>query len=114
MSENHIDELSGVETTGHEWDGIRELNNPMPRWWVWTFYVTILWAIGYAIAYPAIPMITSATKKNSDANATITNTMMVVTTVSRRVGQMTLAVSLRTSCRNLNGLKAIVGNPRPP
>ncbi|MBB4238018.1 MULTISPECIES: cytochrome-c oxidase, cbb3-type subunit III [Rhizobium] len=62
MSEKHIDELSGVETTGHEWDGIRELNNPMPRWWVWTFYVTILWAIGYAIAYPAIPMITSATK----------------------------------------------------
>ncbi|MDU0362925.1 cytochrome-c oxidase, cbb3-type subunit III [Rhizobium sp. 25PS6] len=62
MSEKHIDEISGVETTGHEWDGIRELNNPMPRWWVWTFYVTILWAIGYAIAYPAIPMITSATE----------------------------------------------------
>jgi len=62
MSEKHIDEISGVETTGHEWDGIRELNNPMPRWWVWTFYATILWAIGYAIAYPAIPMITSATK----------------------------------------------------
>ncbi|MBY3095125.1 cytochrome-c oxidase, cbb3-type subunit III [Rhizobium laguerreae] len=62
MSEKQIDELSGVETTGHEWDGIRELNNPMPRWWVWTFYATILWAVGYAIAYPAIPMITSATK----------------------------------------------------
>ncbi|MBY5412948.1 cytochrome-c oxidase, cbb3-type subunit III [Rhizobium leguminosarum] len=62
MSEKHIDELSGVETTGHEWDGIRELNNPMPRWWVWTFYATIVWALGYAIAYPAIPMITDATK----------------------------------------------------
>ena len=62
MSDKHIDEISGVETTGHEWDGIRELNNPMPRWWVWTFYATILWAICYAIAYPAIPMITSATK----------------------------------------------------
>lgn len=61
MSQKHIDELSGVETTGHEWDGIQELNNPMPRWWIWTFYATILWAIGYAIAYPAIPMITSAT-----------------------------------------------------
>ncbi|MBB2688750.1 UNVERIFIED_ORG: cytochrome c oxidase cbb3-type subunit 3 [Rhizobium etli] len=61
MSQKHIDELSGVETTGHEWDGIQELNNPMPRWWIWTFYVTILWAIGYAIAYPAIPMIASAT-----------------------------------------------------
>ncbi len=43
------------------WDGIRELNNPLPRWWVWTFYACILWAVGYAIAYPAIPMLTSAT-----------------------------------------------------
>jgi cytochrome c oxidase cbb3-type subunit 3 len=62
MSEEHIDELSGIETTGHEWDGIRELNNPMPRWWVWTFYATILWAVCYAIAYPSIPMIRDATK----------------------------------------------------
>ncbi|MGY5809311.1 cytochrome-c oxidase, cbb3-type subunit III [Rhizobium sp. LEGMi198b] len=62
MSDKHIDELSGVETTGHEWDGIRELNNPMPRWWVWTFYVTILWAVGYAIAYPSIPLIRDTTK----------------------------------------------------
>ncbi|MBB4233093.1 cytochrome-c oxidase, cbb3-type subunit III [Rhizobium mongolense] len=62
MSKKHIDEISGVETTGHDWDGIRELNTPMPRWWVWTFCATILWAIGYAAAYPAIPMITSATK----------------------------------------------------
>lgn len=62
MADKHIDELSGVETTGHEWDGIRELNNPMPRWWVWTFYATIVWAIGYAIAYPAWPMITHATR----------------------------------------------------
>jgi cytochrome c oxidase cbb3-type subunit III len=56
-----IDELSGVETTGHEWDGIRELNNPMPRWWLWTFYATIIWAVGYMIVYPAWPLITSAT-----------------------------------------------------
>ncbi len=61
MSEKHIDKISGVETTGHEWDGIRELNNPMPRWWVWTFYFTILWAIGYTIAYPAWPLISGAT-----------------------------------------------------
>lgn len=62
MSEKHIDEISGVETTGHEWDGIRELNNPMPRWWVWTFYACIVWAIGYTIAYPAWPLLTSNTK----------------------------------------------------
>ena len=51
---------TGVETTGHEWDGIRELNNPLPRWWLWTFYLTIIWAIGYCIAYPAIPLINEA------------------------------------------------------
>lgn len=62
MADKHVDELSGVETTGHEWDGIRELNNPMPRWWVWTFYATIVWAIGYAIAYPAWPLISGATR----------------------------------------------------
>lgn len=62
MSDKHIDDVSGVETTGHEWDGIRELNNPMPRWWVWTFYATILWAIGYTIAFPAWPLISGSTQ----------------------------------------------------
>ncbi|RNJ42670.1 cytochrome-c oxidase, cbb3-type subunit III [Mesorhizobium erdmanii] len=62
MSSEHIDEVSGISTTGHEWDGIRELNNPLPRWWVTTFYITIVWAIGYTIAYPAWPMLTSATR----------------------------------------------------
>ncbi|WP_019171899.1 cytochrome-c oxidase, cbb3-type subunit III [Pseudaminobacter salicylatoxidans] len=61
MTKREIDEVSGVETTGHEWDGIKELNNPMPRWWLWTFYATIVWAAGYTIAYPAWPMISSAT-----------------------------------------------------
>ncbi len=50
-----------VETTGHEWDGITELDNPMPRWWLWTFYLTIIWGIGYMIAYPAWPLINGAT-----------------------------------------------------
>ncbi len=62
MAEKHIDEISGVETTGHEWDGIRELNNPMPRWWVWTFYATIVWALGYTILYPAWPLVNDATR----------------------------------------------------
>lgn len=61
MSEKQIDELSGVETTGHEWDGIQELNNPMPRWWLWTFYATFVWALVYSIAYPAWPLISTAT-----------------------------------------------------
>ena len=62
MADKHIDEISGVETTGHEWDGIRELNNPMPRWWVLTFYATIVWAIGYTILYPAWPLLSGNTK----------------------------------------------------
>ncbi len=61
MSRKHIDEISGTETTGHEWDGIRELNTPLPRWWVLTFYATIVFAIGYVIWYPAIPLIHGAT-----------------------------------------------------
>lgn len=62
MSDRQIDEISGTETTGHEWDGIRELDTPMPRWWLWTFYATIIWAVGYCILYPAIPLVNSATK----------------------------------------------------
>lgn len=55
------DPKDDYETTGHEWDGIREYNKPLPRWWLWTFYATIVWGIGYTIAYPAWPMINSAT-----------------------------------------------------
>ena len=61
MSEREIDDVTSVETTGHEWDGIRELNNPLPRWWLWTFYGCIVFALGYTIAFPAWPMISSAT-----------------------------------------------------
>ncbi len=59
MADDHkkeIDQLSGTETTGHEWDGIQELNNPMPRWWLWTFFVCILVAICYWILFPAWPI----------------------------------------------------------
>ena len=62
MSEKHIDDVTGVETTGHVWDGIRELNNPLPRWWLWTFYLCIIWAVIYMFFYPAIPLIGGATK----------------------------------------------------
>ncbi|MFW8595433.1 cytochrome-c oxidase, cbb3-type subunit III [Cribrihabitans neustonicus] len=48
-------------TTGHEWDGIEEFDNPMPRWWLWTFYATIIWGVIYTIAYPAWPLVNSAT-----------------------------------------------------
>lgn len=50
------DTVSGTETTGHEWDGIKELNTPLPRWWLYTFYASILFAVGYCVLYPAIPL----------------------------------------------------------
>jgi cytochrome c oxidase cbb3-type subunit 3 len=52
-----IDHVSGTSTTGHQWDGIKELNTPLPRWWLYTFYLTIIWAIGYWIVYPAWPLL---------------------------------------------------------
>ena len=61
-SRRDIDDVTGVETTGHEWDGIKELNKPLPRWWVWTFYATIVLAAGYWIVYPAWPTLSGYTK----------------------------------------------------
>ncbi|WP_415402263.1 cytochrome-c oxidase, cbb3-type subunit III [Tateyamaria sp. SN3-11] len=55
------DDVTGIDTTGHDWDGITELNNPLPRWWLWCFYGTIVWGIAYTIAFPAWPLINSAT-----------------------------------------------------
>ncbi len=61
MSEREIDEVTGVATTGHEWDGIRELDNPMPRWWLIIYYATIVWGLAYMVAYPAWPLVRTAT-----------------------------------------------------
>jgi cytochrome c oxidase cbb3-type subunit III len=62
MSERERDDHTGVETTGHEWDGIKELDTPLPRWWLWVFYLTIVWAIGYWVVMPAWPGITGYTR----------------------------------------------------
>ena len=64
MADEHkeIDALTGTATTGHEWDGLRELNTPLPRWWLWLFYITIVWSIGYWIVYPAWPLINNSTQ----------------------------------------------------
>ena len=51
-----------VGTTGHEWDGIRELNNPLPRWWLWIFYACCIWAVGYWLLMPAWPGINGYTR----------------------------------------------------
>lgn len=62
MSNRETDDVSGVETTGHEWDGIRELDNPLPRWWLWTFYGCIAVAIVYWVLLPAWPGLHGYTK----------------------------------------------------
>ncbi|MFX9150192.1 cbb3-type cytochrome c oxidase N-terminal domain-containing protein, partial [Acinetobacter baumannii] len=48
-----VDTHSGVSTTGHEWDGLKELNNPLPKWWLTIFYACIAWALGYYVLYPS-------------------------------------------------------------
>lgn len=64
-NKKEIDELSGVETTGHEWDGLKELNNPLPRWWVWVFLVCCIWSVWYWVIYPAWPVLGGATEGTS-------------------------------------------------
>lgn len=59
--QKRLDEDTGQYTTGHSYDGIEELNTPLPRWWLLTFYATIIWGIAYSIAYPAWPLISGAT-----------------------------------------------------
>jgi cytochrome c oxidase cbb3-type subunit 3 len=56
MAQNELDQLSGQTTTGHEWDGLKELNTPLPKWWVYVFYACIVWSFGYYIFYPSWPL----------------------------------------------------------
>ena len=53
-----VDAATGTATTGHEWDGIQELNTPLPKWWLYLLYATIVWSIGYFVVYPSWPGVT--------------------------------------------------------
>ncbi len=55
MASIEKDSVSGQMTTGHEWDGIKELNTPLPRWWVWVFWACVIWAVAYWVVYPSWP-----------------------------------------------------------
>ncbi len=57
-----IDAATGTATTGHEWDGIKELNTPLPKWWLYVLYACMIWSVGYWILYPAIPLPGGETK----------------------------------------------------
>jgi cytochrome c oxidase cbb3-type subunit III len=62
VSEIERDPVTGTETTGHVWDGIKELNTPLPKWWLYVLYASIVWAIGYWIVYPAWPTLSGYTR----------------------------------------------------
>lgn len=62
MANRRIDQPTGTETVGHEWDGIEELDTPMPRWWLWTLYLTIAWGVVYVVLYPAWPLVEKGTE----------------------------------------------------
>lgn len=59
MANREKDDVTGTETTGHEWDGIKELDTPLPRWWLWTFYATIVVAAVWWVLYPSWPTLSS-------------------------------------------------------
>lgn len=69
MTDDHkkveTDHISGVETTGHEWDGLKELNNPLPRWWLWVWAACCIWSLWYFVVYPAWPIPGGATEGTS-------------------------------------------------
>ncbi len=50
-----VDEKAHDETMGHVWDGdLAELNNPLPKWWLNLFYITLIFAVIYLILYPGL------------------------------------------------------------
>lgn len=56
MSEQKLQSQT-VQTTGHAWDGdLQEYNNPLPVWWVYTFYATVIFALIYWTIYPSWPL----------------------------------------------------------
>lgn len=56
------DAITGTEIRSHEWDGIQEMDNPLPRWWLYVLYATIAISAVYFLLYPAIPGLTGYTK----------------------------------------------------
>lgn len=82
-----VDEVTGTQTTGHEWDGIRELDTPMPRWWLGIFYLSILWAVGYWIVMPAWPTLNGYTRGLLDYSQRDTVTAEVAALKAARLEQ---------------------------
>ncbi len=97
MSKTPEKQPGDPNTTGHSWDGIEEFDNPMPRWWLWTFYVTIIWGVIYTILYPAWPLVNHATagvlgwSSRADVNAEITAVEEANASINDRLASVELA-----------------------
>jgi cytochrome c oxidase cbb3-type subunit III len=91
-----IDATSGTETTGHEWDGIKELNTPLPRWWLWVLYASIIWAVGYWVLYPAWPTLTGYTQGvlNQSQRDDVAKAVQALKSERAELGQKLAAASL--------------------
>ncbi len=126
MAEPRVDELTGRETMGHDFDGIEELNTPMPRWWLYTFYATVIWGVGYTIAFPAWPFVSGATagllgystrgevaaalEAHETANATLSNELVAADLTAfapqtdlHRYGAARGAAVFRAQCSQCHG-----------
>ncbi|WP_458789812.1 cytochrome-c oxidase, cbb3-type subunit III [Yoonia sp. MH D7] len=134
--EKDIDQETGIETTGHEWDGIKELNNPLPRWWLWSLYLCIIWGVWYVIAYPAWPLIKGATEgylgystranvatdiaavndRNADLRAALTEVDLTVLEEDEALSRFAVAggaAVFRTNCSQCHGSGAAGGKGYP-
>ena len=98
MSHRETDEHSGVETTGHEWDGIRELDNPLPRWWLYIFYGCIVIAAIYWVFMPSWPGVNSYAKGvlNQSDRVDVTRQLEALQTQRGAEGAMLRSASLET------------------
>ena len=93
MTKREAEAAARTPTTGHEWDGIEELNTPLPRWWLWLFYATIIWSIGYWIVYPAWPLVSSYSKGVFDWNTRSAVATQLVALQTERGPMMTRLAS---------------------
>ncbi|MDR0810608.1 MAG: cytochrome-c oxidase, cbb3-type subunit III [Gemmobacter sp.] len=103
MCAKQVKKAGEVPTTGHEWDGIQEYDNPMPRWWLWTFYLTIIWAIGYTVYYPAWPLINGATQGITGRTAA-GDTRLAVAEEIRRFDEANAAIKAKLVAADLNAI----------
>lgn len=94
MANIERDEVSGTETTGHEWDGLKELNTPLPRWWLWTFYATIIFSVVWWVLYPSWPTLNGYWKGTLNYSSRVDVANELAARDASRAGEMKKFASL--------------------